>query len=146
MQRGEVEGQTIDLSAVLSGQRELWTSKKVRPVVQFGRLTRMKDLPDVPTGRELVSDPGDKALLAFAELPFFMALPFAGPPDIPADRAKALQDAFMAMAKEPAFLADAEKIGIDISAIDGAKVRSLIEDASRTPPDVLARFKKLVSE
>ncbi|MDB5595070.1 MAG: family tricarboxylate transporter, receptor protein [Hyphomicrobiales bacterium] len=146
MQRGEVEGQTIDLSAVMSGQRDLWTSKKVRPVVQFGRLTRMADMPDVPTGRELVSDPKDSALLAFAELPFFMAMPFAGPPEIPADRVKALQEGFMAMTKDPAFLADAQKIGIDISAIDGNAVRKLIEDASKTPPDVLARFKKLVAE
>lgn len=146
MQRREVEGQTIDLSAVMSGQRELWMSKKLRPVVQFGRVTRMADMPDVPTGRELVSDPKDRALLEFAELPFFMAMPFAGPPDMPADRAKALQEGFMAMTKDPAFLSDAEKIGIDISAIDGAAVRKLIEDASKTPPDVLARFKKLVGE
>jgi tripartite-type tricarboxylate transporter receptor subunit TctC len=130
----------------VSSQRDLWESKKVRPVVQFGRVTRMKDLPDVPTGRELVSDPADKALLEFAELPFFMALPFAGPPGIPADRAKALQSAFMAMTKNAAFLADAEKVGIDISAIDGEKVRKLIEDATRTPPDVVAKFKKLVSD
>ncbi len=146
MQRNEVEGQAIDLSAIVSSQRELWTSKKVRPVVQFGRVTRMADMPDVPTGRELVSDKDDLALLTFAELPFFMALPFAGPPDIPADRAKALQGAFMDMAKDKAFLADAEKVGIDISAIDGEKVRKLIEEATRTPPDVLARFKKLVAE
>jgi hypothetical protein len=52
----------------------------------------------------------------------------------------------MEMTKDPAFLADAQKIGIDISAIDGNAVRKLIEDASKTPPDVLARFKKLVAE
>jgi len=146
MQRGEVEGQAIDLSAIISSQREMWTSKQVRPVVQFGRMTRMKELADVPTGRELVTDKDDLALLAFAELPFFMALPFAGPPDIPADRARALRDGFMNMTKDPSFLADAERIGIDISAIDGEKVRKLIEDATKTPPDVLARFKKLVAE
>jgi tripartite-type tricarboxylate transporter receptor subunit TctC len=146
MQRNEVQGQAIDRSAIVSSQRELWESKKVRPVVQFGRVTRMSDLPDVPTGRELVNDPADRALIEFAELPFFMALPFAGPPGIPADRANALQHAFMDMAKTPAFLADAEKIGIDISPIDGQKVHQLIENASRTPPDVIERFKKLVSE
>ena len=75
-----------------------------------------------------------------------MAMPFAGPPDIPADRARALQKAFMDMTDDAAFLADAEKVGIDISAIDGEKVRKLIEDATRTPPDVLAKFKKLVAE
>jgi tripartite-type tricarboxylate transporter receptor subunit TctC len=146
MQRGEVQGQAIDRSAIVSGQRELWDSKKFRPVVQFGRFTRMSDFPDVPTGRELVIDPSDRALIEFAELPFFMALPFAGPPGIPADRANALQHAFKAMAETPAFLADAEKIGIDISPIDGQKVHQLIEDASPKSPAVIQRFKKLNSD
>ena len=48
-----------------------------------------------------------------------MALPFAAPPGIPPDRAKALQDAFMAMCKDKAFLDDADKLGVDISPIDG---------------------------
>ena len=40
--------------------------------------------------------------------------PYAAPPDVPADRAKALQDAFLATQKDPAYLEEAEKIGIDI--------------------------------
>ena len=40
------------------------------------------------------------ALIEFAELPFLMSLPFAAPPDIPADRAIALQDAFIEMSKD----------------------------------------------
>lgn len=146
MQRGEVQGQAIDRSAIVSGQRDMWESKKVRPVVQFGRATRMADLPDVPTGRELASDAQDRALIEFAELPFFMALPFAGPPNLPAERAQALRAGFMQMTADPAFLADAEKVGIDISAISGERVRELIQTAAKTSPDVIARFKKLVAE
>ena len=106
----------------------------------------MKQFPDIPTGRELVSDPADRALVAFAELPFFMALPFAAPPGVPADRAAALKAAFMKTMADPAFLDDAKKIGIDVSAIDGDAVRKLIVDAGATPKDVLARFKTLVGE
>ena len=32
-----------------------------------------------------------------------MSLPFVAPPGVPADRAKALQDAFMAMCRDRAF-------------------------------------------
>ena len=59
--------------------------------MHFGRRTRLAEFPDVPTGRELTSDPQALALIEFAELPFLMALPFAAPPDVPADRAVALQ-------------------------------------------------------
>ena len=69
-----------------------------------------------------------------------MALPFVAPPDVPADRAKALQTAFMAMCKDPAFLDDAQKLGLDISPIDGAAIDKLLTRAAATPKDVIDRF------
>jgi tripartite-type tricarboxylate transporter receptor subunit TctC len=112
----------------------------------FGRTERHPDFPDIPIGRELVSDPNDLALIGFAELPFFMALPLVAPPDIPEDRARALREAFMAMAKDDAFRADMKTVGIMTSPIDGAAVRALVERAARTPEDVRARFGKLLLE
>src|SRR5262249_21529187 len=90
MQRGELDGQMVGLSSVRTGQRDLWNRKAFRPLMAFGRTTRHREFPDMPTGRELARDPAALSLIEFAELPFFMALPFAAPPDIPADRALAL--------------------------------------------------------
>jgi tripartite-type tricarboxylate transporter receptor subunit TctC len=145
-QRGEVDAQTMDLSAIASGQRELWTTKQLRPLVQFGRRTRLADLPDVPTGRELVSDAGDLALLEFAELPFFMALPFAAPADVPPDRVAALQKAFSEMSRDGEFLEDAKRINFPVSPIDAEAVGKLLASAAATPSHVLARFKTLLGE
>src|SRR5260221_13099231 len=49
---------------------------KLRMLVQFEHETRWKQLPDVPTARELATTAQDKALLELAELPFLMARPF----------------------------------------------------------------------
>src|SRR6185436_3704440 len=133
MQRGEVDGQVIGLSSILAGQRALWDGKELRPLLQFGRLTRLPELPDVPTGRELAKDEKAKALLEFAELPFFMALPFAAPPDVPPERARALQSAFMAMCRDQGFVDDARKLGLDVSPIDGDAISSLLTRAAATP-------------
>jgi tripartite-type tricarboxylate transporter receptor subunit TctC len=113
--------------------------------VQFGRETRLPELADTPTGQELVSDPATKALLAFAELPFQMALPFLAPPGLPADRASALQSAFVQMVKDPAFLEDAVKVNIEISAIDGAGVVDVIRKMASTPKEVIARYNEIDS-
>lgn len=145
-QRGEVDAQTMDLSAIASGQRELWTGKQLRPLVQFGRRTRLPELPDVPTGRELVSDAADLSLLEFAELPFFMALPFAAPADVPPDRVVALQKAFSEMCGDSEFLEDAKRINFPVSPVDAETVRKLLTAAAATPPHVLARFKTLLGE
>ena len=52
-----------------------------------------------------------------------------GPPGIPADRAKALQDAFMATMDDPKFLADTKKQKIEIAPIPGPEV------AAKAPSD-----------
>jgi hypothetical protein len=75
-----------------------------------------------------------------------MALPFAAPPGIPADRAKALQSAFMAMARDKEFVAEAEKIGIDMSPVDGDGVLKTLAAAAATPKDVIARYAAIGAE
>jgi tripartite-type tricarboxylate transporter receptor subunit TctC len=146
MQRGELDGQMVGLSSVRTGQRELWSKGAFRPLMAFGRAQRHRQFPDMPTGRELTSDPGARALIEFAELPFFMALPFAAPPDIPADRRDALQAAFMAMARDPDFIAEAEKLGIDMSPIGGGEILQLLTRTAATPKDVIARYNAIGGE
>ena len=144
MERGEVDGQVIDLSAIMAARPNLWREGKLRVLAQFGRKTRLAVAPDAPVARELVSNAADRALLEFAESPFFMALPFAAPPAIPADRAALLQDGFMKMARAPEFREEMLKSGFLTSPIDGAAVRAIIEEAAKTPPDVRARMGKLL--
>ena len=140
MQRGELDGQMVGLSSVRTGQRDLWTRKAFRPLMAFGRATRHAEFPDMPIGRELTKDPAALSLIDFAELPFFMALPFAAPPDIPMDRAKALQAAFIAMCRDKGFIEEAEKLGVDMSPIDGEAILRLLSQTSATPKDVIARY------
>jgi tripartite-type tricarboxylate transporter receptor subunit TctC len=144
MQSGEIDGQVVGYSSVRTGQRALWNQHAFRVLVQFGRKTRLADFSAVPTAYELTVDPAARALLSFADLQFFISLPFAAPPGVPAERAKALQAAFMDMCKDPAVLADAQKLGIEMSPIDGAMVRAAIARTAATAQDVIERYNKLV--
>ena len=146
MQRGELDGQYVGLSSIKSGQRDLWNKGAFRPLMAFGRTNRHPDFPDVPIGRELTGDPTALKLISFAELPFFMALPFAAPPGIPPDRAAALQAAFMEMSRNADFVAEADKIGIDMSPIDGAAIVKLLNETAATPKDVIARYNAIAGE
>jgi tripartite-type tricarboxylate transporter receptor subunit TctC len=145
MQSGEIDGQMVGLSSIRSGQRDLWNRGAFRPLLQFGRSTRLADLPDIPTGRELAANPQSLALIEFAELPFFMALSFAAPPGLPADRATAMSNAFMAMCRDRAFVAEADALGFDLSPIDGAEVTKLIARSATTPKPVIERYNALVT-
>ncbi len=143
MQRKEIDGQLVGLSSIKTGQRDLWEKNAFRALMQFGRVTRHPEFPDIPTGRELATNPDISALLEFAELPFFMALPFIAPPGIPADRAGALQSAFMQMAKDKGFIEEADKLGIDMSPIDSEAILKLITRVAATPKSVIEHYNTL---
>ena len=98
----------------------------------------------MPTGRELATNPKAQAILEFAEAPFFMALPIAAPPDLPPERARALRDGFIAMARDPAFIEEANRMNVEQSPIDGEAVRRLIAQMSATPKDVITQFNEMV--
>ena len=140
VQRGELDGQMVSLSSVRTAQRDLWSKKALRPLMAFGRTKRHAEFPDLPIGRELTNDPSALLLIDFAEIPFFLALPFAAPPDLPIDRAKALQTAFMAMCRDVAFVEEAGRLGIDMSPIDGDAILRLLARTAGTPKDVIARY------
>jgi tripartite-type tricarboxylate transporter receptor subunit TctC len=144
MQRGEIDGQIVGYSSMRTGQKDLWSHHAFRALMQFGRTTRHPDFPNIPTGHELTTDANAIALIEFAELQFHISLPFAAPPGTPADRAEALKTAFMAMCKDPAVVEDGEKLGIEMSPIDGEAVRSAIEHAAATPRDVIDRYNSLL--
>ena len=145
MQGGELDGQVVGLSSTRAGQPDLWARKLVRPLAQFGRATRLPELAEAPTGRELAPDDDARALVAFAELPFFMALPFAAPPGLPPERARAYEEAFMAMSRSPEFVTEAEKLGLDVSPVDAAGLRDLLARSAQTPRAVIDRYNALLS-
>ena len=74
------------------------------------------------------------------------AWPFAAPPDIPADRAQALRDAFAATLKDPEFLADAKKTQIDVNPISAAAVERLIGELYAAPEPALAKLRTMLAQ
>jgi tripartite-type tricarboxylate transporter receptor subunit TctC len=147
VERGEVEGRMFDLSAV-KATRPQWLTpgSSYKVLVQFARATRHPDLPDVPTARELALDADARALIEFSETPLLtMARPFAAPPGVPDDRAKALQAAFLAAHRDARFLEEAEKLGIDISPVGPDPMVQGVALLAQAPPSVLAYMKRLLA-
>jgi tripartite-type tricarboxylate transporter receptor subunit TctC len=145
MERGEIDGRSIGWAALQIGSYASYVKEgKLNFLVQFGRETRWPKMANVPTARELAPTPEDKALIELVEFPLQITYPFVAPPGVPADRAKILQTAFMQTFKDPDYLAEAEKLGFDVSPLDGEKVLSLLKRVAQTPPSVIQRYKDLL--
>jgi tripartite-type tricarboxylate transporter receptor subunit TctC len=147
LERGEIDGRMFDYSYVKTARPQwLKSDSGYHVLVQFARRTRHPDLPDVPTARDLAPNEKARALIVFAETPLLtMARPYAAPPGVPADRLAALRSAFDAAHRDPAFLADAEKLGIDISPVGADDMVRALDDMAHAPPEVFEYMKRLVS-
>jgi tripartite-type tricarboxylate transporter receptor subunit TctC len=74
-----------------------------------------------------------------------MNIPLMLPPGVPADRVAALRKAFDDTMKDPEFLAEAKKIGADVSPMTWQAVEKLIQSAYATPVDTVARAAKIIA-
>jgi tripartite-type tricarboxylate transporter receptor subunit TctC len=92
-----------------------------------------------------VTTDAGRALIEFTETPLLtMARPFAAPPGVPADRAKALQDAFAAAHRDPQYLAEASKVGVFVSPVTAEELIQSIERMARASPELLDQVRKLL--
>jgi tripartite-type tricarboxylate transporter receptor subunit TctC len=145
--RGEIQGRTTDYSSIKTSRPDwLKPNSGMNVLLQFARTTRHPDFPNVPTARELARTDPARSLIELGELPYTLARPFAAPPGVPAERAKALQDAFIAAHKDPQLLEEAAKLQIDITPIGGDEILAHIERISKAPAEQLDYIRKLLAE
>jgi len=73
-----------------------------------------------------------------------MARPFAAPPEIPSDRAKALREAFDATMKDPEFIADAKKLNVEIAPVSADRLDALVKKLYQTPKPIIEEARKAI--
>jgi tripartite-type tricarboxylate transporter receptor subunit TctC len=142
VERGEVQGNNTGLSNITVNKADWQRDGKVRILLQYGT-ERLPVLPDVPTAIELAPAEADRALLRFYAVKFAMARPLKTPPEVPADRLAALREAIDATMKDPQYLEEARRIGLEINPLGGEGVARLIHQVQATPQDVVDRLREL---
>ena len=118
--------------------------KRLSALAQIG-LERHRDLADTPLLSELVGNDRDRALMTFVSRDATHARALAAPPGVPAARIDALRQAFDAMVKDEAFLAEARAARHDIAASDGIATGKAVSEELGAPRDVVERVKAMVA-
>ncbi len=144
MERGEVSGRGSNSWASWKSTKPEWLrDKKINILVQVG-LKRHPDLPDVPLLLELASKPEDRKLLEFFSADTDLSRSLVTTPNVPAERVAVLRAAFDAVMKDPEFLAEAARAGMDISPGTGADSQKVAESIVNAPPEIIARAKAIM--
>jgi len=140
MERGEVEGSSSSWAAVSLAKKEWLRDKKIRIILQTAP-ERIRELPDAPALPEIGTTPEDKQVYQLYASGSAIGRSVIAPPELPADRTKALREAFNLMVKDPEFLADIAKLNVELDPLTGEAVQDLIVRTLNVPPAVRERAK-----
>jgi tripartite-type tricarboxylate transporter receptor subunit TctC len=145
IERGELDGIVgYSWSVARSGNKEQLDNGTLRIILQVA-LNRHPDLPNVPLVTDFVKNPTDRQVLDLIFSRNLMGRPLLAPPGLDPGAAAALRKAFAAAMHDPALIAEAKKIDLELNYVSGEDVQALIERLYRSPPDVIARAQAIAA-
>jgi tripartite-type tricarboxylate transporter receptor subunit TctC len=140
--RGELHGICgLPLSTVKTEWKDDYNAGRFKIILQLGR-DRSPALPNVPHVYDYTKSDEDRQVFDLIFGLQAIGRPFASPPDVPAERTRALRAAFTAMTKDSGFLAEAARVQLDVSPATGEDVQAFVRRIYASPPAVIERAKE----
>lgn len=145
MERGEVQGRCgLTWGSIQARYGHWMAEKKISLVAQFA-LNKNPELPDVPFIMDLAQTTEQKQMIELLLAANEMGRPFFLPPGVPKDRIQTLQNALVATAKDPKFIAEADKQGMELQLMTGDEVERLVARIYASPKAIVEMAKQIVA-
>jgi hypothetical protein len=135
MKRGELEAQFGSAIA----HRPFITQRYGHALLRVGNAGVDGAVPDAA---ELATTSDAKAAVALVGSQAMLLRMTAGPPGIPDDRLLLLRAAYMDAITDPALLAEARKLDISITPMDGATLAVKVKEALSQPPSIVSMIRE----
>ena len=136
MQRGEMDAACgLQANSVKSAYMQEVQSGELNFFVQFGE----KPVPlfgDATVLNVMLLNPEDRKVADLIFKQTELARPLAAPPGTPKDRVAALRKAMLDTFKDPALIAEAQKMGLDLNPIAGEEVAEMFANFMKTPKEL----------
>jgi tripartite-type tricarboxylate transporter receptor subunit TctC len=144
MNRGEVNGACGLFSSSIKAQFfDDVKSGRLKIVIQMGN--KLSDeFGKVPSVFDYAKTDMDRAVLDVHFKQLLLGRPWAAPPGVPAPRLKALREALAATMKDPEFLGEATRAGLDIDPATSGEVDDLLNRLSAFPPEVFRKAQEAI--
>ncbi len=140
---GEVHGGCWGWQSVKVTWKDALDAGKVKVLIQV-MPKKHPDLPDVPLASEFATTDESRLLLKVAANGGQLLRAYSMPPTTPKEILQAMRTAFLDTTKDKAFLAQANKAGLDINPLSGEEVAGLVHDLFKMPPELVGKLKKLL--
>jgi tripartite-type tricarboxylate transporter receptor subunit TctC len=144
MHRGEVNGTCGMFSSSIKAQfNDDVASGRLKLVIQMGS-RKSYEFGPIPSVFDYARNDEERAVLDVHFRQLLLGRPLAAPPGIPPDRLKALRDALTTTMKDPEFLADAGKAGLDIDPASAEEVDNLLKRFAAFPPEIFRKAQEAI--
>lgn len=144
MERGEIVGRGGQSWSGLKALHPDWIrDRKVTPIVQIG-LEPAADLDGVPLLSNLVADSEKKKVVALYSAATAVGRPLVMGPAVRTGIVATMRAAFLKTMKDPDFLAEAQKSGLDVTPISGESIQREMAKFQGLSPELVALTKRLV--
>jgi tripartite-type tricarboxylate transporter receptor subunit TctC len=141
MERGEVQGRNNSWSSWKVTKRPWLKEKKLLVIAQAG--VKANDLA-APAIEDLVKAGADRQLVDIIMSGAALGRPMTTTPDVPEPRLQALRIAFLAVMKDPEFVAETAKLNIEIDPVSGEAMQKIVARVLATPKPVTERARPLL--
>src|SRR5882672_5059340 len=146
LERGEITGRVWDMEGIKAGRPQWLKDGSLNIVAQLAP-RKMPEVPaNVPLVKDYVTNDDDKKVLDVIFISTILARPYIAPPNIPAERVKALREAFMATMKDPEFLAETQKLQLSIDPTPGDEMERIVREAYALPDGGVAKVRKALAD
>lgn len=142
MERGEVQGACASYGQ-FRVYEQLFRDGKLAFLLRAEE-EAIADLPDVPSIFDYAKTSEQKELMRFVFASSAFGRPYAFPPDVPKERVEIMRKAFADALADPALMAEAARIKMDLSYRTPEQLENALAALYRTPPDLIETVKKLV--
>lgn len=137
MERGEVEGRCGYSYSSLKSRRGKWLKDGSVNILLQMSTAKHPEMPNVPFIMDLAPSDRDREVLTMNFAAQAMGRPYVAPPGVPADRAAALQKAFMDTMADPAFVADMTKQRLAVAPVSGPDILKLVKGMYSQPKELV---------
>jgi tripartite-type tricarboxylate transporter receptor subunit TctC len=145
MQRGETDGVGgTSWEPLKVTYASLLRENLIRMLYMMG-IERHPDLPDVPSLPEFGRTEEDKQVFRLLGSISDIGRSIVAGPGTPMDRAQALRGAVSEMVKDPAFIADAAQLGLDINYLPGPDLQKMVDQLMGSPGAVIEKAKAVTA-
>ncbi len=139
VERNEVHGTFISYD---TAAREPTFGDGSRQLFLQGVMTPDERMKDVPTLAGLAQSEAEQRAVDFFLLRAGMGRPFVVAPGVPADRLKALREAFAAALRDPELIEESKKLRLNIAYVAPDVLQTLVDKAYGADAETLERVRK----